>query len=189
MSRILILYGTTDGHTHKVATGLAAAFREVGCQADLFEAKGAGRHVAPEPYDGVIVAASIHLGGYQRPVKAWVRAHAADLNRKPSAFVSVCLGILEARPEATREVHAIMQRFLDRTGWRPSMQEPVAGALPYTRYGALKRWAMKRKVARISFDTDTSRDFEYTDWEALRRFAHWFAAQYGLAPLEVPAAS
>ena len=187
MSRVLILYGTTDGHTRKIAAGLRAAVREAGCEADVVDAADAGA-VTPTGYDGVIVAASIHIGGFQRRVKHWVWTHTAELNRMPTAFVAVCLGILEARPEATRAVYDIIERFFDQTGWRPTLQQAVAGALPYTRYGPIKRWLMKRKVATISSDTDTSRDYEYTDWEALRRFGHQFAALPGVQP-EVPAGS
>ena len=185
MPRVLILYGTTDGHTRKIAAGLAAAVREAGCDAEVVEA-AAARNVTPSLYDGVIVAASIHISNFQRPVKRWVRVNGAALNAMPSAFVAVCLGILEERPEAVRAVYAIMQRFLDAAGWRPKRIQAVAGALPYTRYGPIKRWLMKRKVATISSDIDTSRDYEYTDWEALRSFGHQFAALPGVRP-EVPA--
>jgi menaquinone-dependent protoporphyrinogen oxidase len=180
MSRVLVLYGTTDGHTRKIAAGLAAALREADCEAEVVEAGRAGPAVSPFRYDGVIVAASIQIGNFQRPVRRWVRSHAAELNARPTAFIAVCLGIVEQRPEATRAVYAIVQRFLDRVGWKPTLTKAVAGALPYTRYGPIKRWFMKRKVATISSDTDTSRDYEYTDWEALRRFGHQFASLPGV---------
>ena len=188
MSRVLILYGTTDGHTQKIAAGLAAAVREVGCEAEVIDAGTARSPVSPSHYDGVIVAASIHIGSFQRSVKRWVRAYAPELTAMPSAFIAVCLGILEEQPRATREVYAIMKRFLDQAGWRPTLVQPVAGALPYTRYGPIKRWLMKRKVATVSSDIDTGRDYEYTDWEGLRRFGHQFAALPGVRP-EVPAGS
>ena len=34
---------------------------------------------------------------------------------------------------------------------------------------------MRRIVARAHGDTDTSRDYEYTDWDDLRLFAQTFA--------------
>ena len=40
-----------------------------------------------------------------------------------------------------------------------------AGALRYTQYGLIKRHFMKRiSKDRVSADTDTSRDYEYTNW-------------------------
>jgi len=174
MSRILVLYGTTDGHTAKIAARLGETFREEGRDVTVAHAGSVVTDAWPERYDGVVVAASVHIGSYQRPVRRWVEAHAEQLSRMPSAFLSVCLGILEHRPEVDRELQDMFERFLRRTGWRPTVVKPVAGAVPYTRYGWFKKWMMRRMVAKVSGDTDTTRDYEYTDWEDLRTFAQDF---------------
>jgi menaquinone-dependent protoporphyrinogen oxidase len=175
MSRLLILYGTTNGHTRKIAIALGETLGEQGFPCDVIDAERIPRELDPAAYDGVVVAASIHAGGYQRAVKRWVRRHAGQLNLVPSAFVSVCLGILERRPEAQTEVRAIMNRFLQASGWQPTITKTVAGALLYTQYDWLTRCFMKRIVAKAGGDTDTTRDYEYTDWDDLRRFAQDFA--------------
>ena len=185
MSRVLILYGTTDGQTRKIALSLREALRDEGLSAFVSDAKLGAAAVVPEEYDGVVVAASIHAGGFQRPVARWARKYAAQLNRMPSAFVSVCLAILEKRPETRRELDAIVARFMGSTGWRPAAVKFVAGALPYTRYNWLKRWIMRRIVAKAGGDTDTTRDYEYTDWDDLRAFARTFARRLTEAPIAV----
>lgn len=185
MPRVLILYGTTDGQTRKIAAALREALRDQGFSAFVTDANLGAAAVVPEEYDGVIVAASIHAGGFQRPVVHWARQHAAKLNRMPSAFVSVCLAILEKRPETRRELDAIVARFMGATGWRPAAVKFVAGALPYTRYSWLKRWIMRRIVAKAGGDTDTTRDYEYTDWDDLRAFARSFARRLPRAPIAV----
>lgn len=175
MTHILILYGTTDGHTRKIAQVLAENLRAQFCSVDIMDAAGTLRRFNPESYDGVIVAASVHIGDYQRPVANWVRAHAQTLNLLPTAFLSVCLAVLEPGPKPRQEILRIMRRFLDRCGWRPTITKMVAGALLYTRYGWLKRLMMKRIVAKAGGDTDTTRDYEYTDWNDLRTFSREFA--------------
>ena len=177
MPRILILYGTTDGHTAKIATRLGERFRAESCEVTVAHAGRVSTDAWPERYDGIVVAASIHMGAYQRPVRRWVQSHADQLSRMPSAFLSVCLGVLERRPEAHQEVQDIILRFLRRTGWRPTVVKPVAGAVPYTRYGWLRKRMMRRMVARASGDTDTTRDYDYTDWDDLDAFAREFARQ------------
>jgi menaquinone-dependent protoporphyrinogen oxidase len=87
----------------------------------------------------------------------------------------VCLGVRDRDPEARREAEQIMRRFCERCGWQPDPMRAVAGALPYTRYNWLKRWIMKRTVAKAGGDTDTSRDYEYTDWDDLRAVTRDFA--------------
>jgi menaquinone-dependent protoporphyrinogen oxidase len=174
MARILVLYGTTDGQTARIAGSLAEAVHDAGVTADLVDAS----HANPDPdvYAGVIVAASVHAGGYQRSVDRWVRAHAAALATRPAAFVSVCLGVLQHDPKVDAELQRIRDRFFDATGWHPPTVHVVAGALPYTRYNWLKRWVMRRIVAKAGGDTDVSRDYEYTDWKDVRDFATCFAA-------------
>ena len=177
MNSILIVYGTTDGHTRKIAQVLAENFRAQRCSVDLVDAAGTLRRLSPEVYDGVVVAASVHIGSYQAAVKRWVRTHVGKLNQRPTAFLSVCLAVLEKRPQATREIERIVQRFLRDCGWQPTATRLVAGAVPYTRYNWFKKWLMKRLVGKAGGGTDTSRDYEYTDWNELRRFTQQFAEQ------------
>ena len=173
MSRILVLYGTTEGQTAKIARYLGDSLREQGVPADVADA----RTEWPDArgYDGVIVAASIHAGGYQRAVGRWVRAHADVLNDKQTAFVSVCLAVLQPEARVRQELSTIVDRFLMKTGWRPSTTKHVAGALAYSKYNWFTRRAMVRIVRKAGGDTDTSRDYEYTDWADVRAFAGAFA--------------
>ena len=57
------------------------------------------------------------------------------------------------------------------------MTRTVAGAVPYTKYNWLKKWVMKRVVAKAGGGTDSTRDYEYTDWDDLRAFAREFAGR------------
>lgn len=175
MPRVLILFGTTDGQTAKIARFVAEECRSQSLLADVVDV--AVESVEPSGYDAVVVAASIHVGGYQRAVVDWVHGHAAELRTMPNAFLSVCLGILQKDPKVRRDLDAIRQRFVARTGWEPARFVPVAGALRYTRYGWMTRLIMRRIAARAGESTDTSRDHEYTDWAGLRTFAWEFAAE------------
>jgi menaquinone-dependent protoporphyrinogen oxidase len=173
MSRILVLYGTSEGQTAKVVRALAARLYADGIDAEIVCAGGADPQ--PADYDGVIVAGSVHAGGYQKTVARWLRAHAGELAVKPTAFISVCLSILSKQEKARDEARAVPRRFVDGLGWRPTMIKVVAGALPYTKYNVFTRWIMKRIVSAAGGDTDTSRDYEYTDMRDLRDFADRFA--------------
>jgi menaquinone-dependent protoporphyrinogen oxidase len=179
MPQVLILFGTTDGQTAKIVARLARALEGLGDEVDVVNAALGGKAVSPAPYAGVIVAASVHAGGYQRAVGRWVRRHAAELPGRPSALLSVCLGVLQGEPAVQRDLATIIERFLSRTGWRPSQVETVAGALRYTRYGFLKRYLMRRIARKAGGGTDTTRDYEYTDWEALKSFAGAFHRSLG----------
>jgi menaquinone-dependent protoporphyrinogen oxidase len=172
MLRILVVYGSTHGHTCKVADAIAETLGAAGILADVREA---GRAAPPaEGYAAVVVAASVHGGKYQKPVMRWVRAHAFALNRMPTAFVSVCLGVLQHDDAVRTELEAIVGRYLEAAGWRGPVVKQVAGALPYTKYNWFLRRMMKRIAAQAGGDTDTSRDYEYTDWNDLAAFTKQF---------------
>jgi menaquinone-dependent protoporphyrinogen oxidase len=163
-----------------VASAIGDRLKSHGLQVDVVDASSVD--VAPDPYDGVIVAASVHIGSYQKPVRRWVRAHAAALHGRPNAFVSCCLGVLQHDPKVDADLARIVDRFATETGWRPNVVRTLPGALLYRQYGIVTRWVMKRIAAKAGGDTDTSRDYEYTDWQQVDAFADEFAQR--LPPAE-----
>ena len=148
--------------------------RTRGAEVDVIEAADASSSIWPHDYSGVVVAASVHAGGYQASVRSWVRTHAPILQERPTAFVSVRLGVLQQQPRVRRDLDAIIDRFVKETGWVPTTTKIVAGALLYTRYSWIKRLVMKRIARKAGGDTDTTRDHVYTDWNDLRAFAEEF---------------
>ena len=181
MKRVLVLYGTSEGHTATIAKAIADELWRVGVTADIVRAGTSDPR--PAEYNGIIVAASVHAGAYQKEVRNWVRAHAPEFNGRRTAFVSVCLAILQHDPKVLTEVDAIVRRFLDESGWRPSEIKLLAGALLYTKYNWFMRWMMKRITAKAGGDTDTSRDYDYTDWNDVRAFAGEFGRRLAAVSL------
>ena len=171
MATIAIAYATRHGHTTKVAEYLAAALRREGIDVQLVDTDEPPRDPHLERVAAVIVAAPIHAGGYPRSTVRWVRAHARELTRVPSAFCSIGLAVASRTTDGRGKTQPIVDAFQRETGWRPGRTELVAGALAYSKYNVIVRFVMRRIAAANGGDTDTSRDYEYTDWEALRRFA------------------
>lgn len=187
MTRILVIYGTTNGQTERVAEEIGRALRLTGVDASVFQASSAAP--GPEDYAGVIVAASLRAGRYQRTVRRWIKRHSEALRDKPGAFVSVCMMARDRRDATQQQLRGIMRAFVESCGWTPGIFKPVAGALAYTRYDWLTRWMIKRMAAKMGDDTDTSRDHDYTDWADVRAFAREFLASIRAgSPSGVPVA-
>jgi menaquinone-dependent protoporphyrinogen oxidase len=55
--------------------------------------------------------------------------------------------------------------------------EHVAGAFRYTEYDFFKRWAMKLIAREHGQPTDTSKDYELTDWSRLDAFCQRFITE------------
>lgn len=155
---------------------------------------------SPERHAAALLAASVHRGFHEPEMIAFVKRHRDELESVPCAFVSVSLSEAtvedeardpEVRREAGDDVREMLKAFFESTGWHPGWAKPVAGALPYSRYGVFKRFLMKQIAGRAGGPTDTSRDYEFTDWVALDRFIDEFAAalKAEAAPATVAATS
>jgi menaquinone-dependent protoporphyrinogen oxidase len=186
MKPVAILYATREGHTRRIAEHIAGALRARGLPADVLDVVALSGLFSPERHAAVLLAASVHGGHHEPEMIAFVKRHRDELESVPSAFVSVSLSEAtvedEARDPGVRraagdEVRAMIKAFFESTGWHPGWAKPVAGALLYSHYGAFKRFVMKRVVGRAGGPTDTSRDYEFTDWVELDRFVDEFAAE------------
>jgi len=75
----------------------------------------------------------------------------------------------ERRAQSAADVQRMVHGFLDQTGWHPQHIRATAGALMYSKYNFLIRFVMRRIAQKDGAPTDASRDYEFTDWEALDR--------------------
>ncbi len=177
MPRILLLYATVEGQTARIAERIAHTLRKQGHSVDMLPADTA--QADPAAYDGVMVGASIHYGHHPAYLRTLIRRHANALAARPCAFFSVSLsaGGPRPKPEAAQRY---MDKFLRQTGWQPQLTASLAGAVKYSVYGPIKRRVMIVFVGLGGGETDTSRDYEYTDWDAVERFADAYAQ--GLKP-------
>jgi len=180
-----IFYATREGHTRKIAERIAADLRTRGALVDLFDVRDCA-----EPdwarYATACLAASVHVGHHEREMVAFAARHRDALTRLDAAFVSVTLSEAGAedprrsaaeRQAAAADAQRMIDVFVGETGWRPEHALPVAGALVYSKYNFLVRFLMKRIARKAGAPTDTSRDYEFTDWPALDRFVDEFAAR------------
>jgi menaquinone-dependent protoporphyrinogen oxidase len=115
------------------------------------------------------------MGEHQDAIGAFAREHRDGLAARPSAFFQVCLSSASDDAERRAEATGYLDAFAEKTAWQPDTVASFAGALRFSEYGFLKRLMMKKIAAEATGDTDTSRDYEYTDWEAVDRFAVEFA--------------
>ena len=172
MSRILILTASMEGQTRKIGEFLANALREDGHDIDVIALED---HPPIVGYDAVLVGASVHVGHYPRPLVEFLDANTDLLEDVPNGFFSVGLGALQTDEESARETAETIDAFLDELGWRPDAVTAFAGALRYTAYGPLKTLLMTRIARQEGLQTDTSQDWEYTDWIEVDAFARRFA--------------
>lgn len=170
MAVIYIPYGTTEGQAAKIAEFISEVVHAHGHKAQTADIRQAGNFI-PDWFDAVIVGGSIHNGRHEEYVVEFVQKNKAVLESVPSAFFSVSL----SAHGDSESAEGYVTKFEKETGWRPAQVGLFSGALPYSQYGFIKRLMMKKIASgKASLDTDTSRDYVYTEWDGVKRFAEDF---------------
>jgi len=181
MAEVLILFATREGQTEKIARRMAGVLEAKGHTVQLRDVDRSARELDLKRYGVVFVGSPVRVGAYLKSVIRFVQAQRAALERIPSAFFSVSLAVAvrkgERKTDGRAETLRVVEKFKRATGWSPRRIELIAGALPYSKYNFLIRFVMRRIAAAAGGDTDTSRDYEYTDWSAVDRFASEFVDQ------------
>jgi menaquinone-dependent protoporphyrinogen oxidase len=163
--KVLIAYATTEGQTRKIAEKIAIQVRELGHVAELVDVDSNRHNINVDDFNAVIVAASVHQHDHQDAIEVFVAACRPDLNARPTMFLSVSLSA--AFDERRREAQECIARFLEQTGWTPSVSLPVAGALRNEGYDYFQQQILEHVVLKNQMVDHPERDHEFTDWKAL----------------------
>jgi menaquinone-dependent protoporphyrinogen oxidase len=174
MAKILILYATCDGKTRQVAERLAVVLTRAGHKPTVLDVESRPPADAVTSADGVIVGASIRYGHHQKSITEYVKAHRDELSARPNGFYSVCMsaGGPGARPQTAA---SYIDDFRTRTGWEPHRSTSFAGACLFTKYNPFIRFMMRLIMGMAGGETDTTRDWDYTDFDAVDRWGVEFA--------------
>lgn len=172
--KILVLYGTTEGQTRKIADFVTTRLKNRGDVVALIDAMDAPWDLQPQDYDAAILAGSLHVGVYQKPLIHFARKHADALNKMPTAFLSVSLSAAGKDPDDLKGMAACADLFVKETGWKPGEIDHVAGAFRFTEYDFFKRWVMKIIAWERGMKTKGVIELELTDWDTLGKLVDTF---------------
>lgn len=174
--KVLVVYGTTEGHTRKIVERLTARMRSHDAEVEVHDSTALPQSLDIAPSDAVVLAGSVHHGRHQAALIHFIKANSDALNKKPTALVSVSFSAMEDDPS---DAQGYVDLLVEETGWQPSETFLIAGALLYTEYDFMKRWMIKLIMAQHGQPSDTTRDYEFTDWPAADAFADAFIEKIG----------
>lgn len=170
--KFLLVFGTGEGQTRKIAEFCAKHLSDAGHAVDLRDSNRRMPDLRIEDHDAVILAGSVHQKVHQESLTNFVVAHRSQLKTLPSLLISVSLSIAFENGEA--EARRYVQTFNDDTGFEPSEVCLVAGALKHDQYD----YYMSQVVEYVVLDNRgaITGDREFTDWNALGAALDRFAA-------------
>ena len=187
MARILVVDGTTEGYTRKVAEKIGDWIQAAAHGAVVLDSATALPGMFEEgEYDGAILCGSVHQGKHSSSLRHLVQQNRDDLERIPTVFISVSLSAAVADAKFQGEAASYVDDFVQETGWHPGSVKLVPGALLYTQYDFMKRMMMRLIASSRGGDTDASHDWEYTDWDDLRSFIEDYLRQLDSRTPAVP---
>ena len=174
MAKILILYSTTDGHTVEICKRLASVMTRAGSTAEMADLKD-GPSLGDFEFDKIVIGASIRYGKHQQAVYEFIRDNRQTLERYPNALFSV--NVVARKPEKNMpETNPYLQKFLKQIDWVPQNLGVFAGKIDYPALGVFDRTMIRFILWMTKGPTDTTRTYEFTDWDKVEEFGRMVAA-------------
>ena len=170
--RLLVLFATWHGKARAIAEHITSIALANGIAAEAHETAEIWRDGIDPSYQAVIVVSSVHFGKHPQAMQRLVRSTVTQLGALQTAFVSISGA--SASLDGREEAEGYIRRFLRATGWDPDFSYACAGATQFTKYGPFLRMMMKFTSRIAGRGTDTTHDYDYTNWSALDAFTHLF---------------
>lgn len=173
MANILIIYSTTDGHTRSICERLKQVVEAQGHSVEVAW-MSENQDIELQPFDKVIIGASIRYGKHQPQVLDFIGKNQAFLEGRPSAFFSV--NVVARKPEKNQpETNPYLQKFLKQIAWQPQTLAVFAGKIDYPRYGFVDKQMIRFIMWMTKGPTDPTATIEFTDWEKVEQFGRIIA--------------
>ncbi|MDD5320538.1 MAG: menaquinone-dependent protoporphyrinogen IX dehydrogenase [Methylococcales bacterium] len=168
MSKILILYASTDGHTRKICDRLQQVIEQQGHQVTLVSVNDESR-IDLQTFDKIVIGASIRYGKHSPKITDFINRNKLLLDSKPSAFFSV--NIVARKPEKNQpDTNPYLRKFLKQIAWRPRELAAFAGKLEYPKYSFFDRLMIRLIMFITGGPTDPNAVIEFTDWQQVESF-------------------
>ena len=165
MKKILLTYSTVDGHTKTICEKILS-YSETS-QVDILPIDSS---INIKDYDTVVIGASIRYGKYREEIFEFIKENEELLNSKDNAFFSVNV-VARKENKNKPETNPYLIKFLNKISWQPKILDVFAGKIEYPKYKFLDKYAIKFIMWITKGPTDTSKVYEFTDWNRVKSFA------------------
>jgi len=174
MANILIVFSTTDGHTHTICKRLQQHIEQNDHQVTTLPVSEA-ESIDLNDFDKIVIGASIRYGKHSPQIVDFIRKSQTILDSKPNAFFSV--NVVARKPEKNRpETNPYLQKLLKRIHWKPKELAVFAGKIDYPRYNFFDRFMIRLIMFITRGPTNPKATIEFTDWQQVELFARRISA-------------
>ena len=168
MSKFLIIYSTTDGHTKTICERIKK-FISNDNLVELLSLEDA-KKVNLSNFEKIIIGASIRYGKHSKELYKFINLNKNILDKKKCAFFSVNV-VARKLEKNTAETNPYINKFLKISKWKPNKIGVFAGKVDYPNYNFFDKYIIKLIMFITKGPTDTSRSYEFTDWSKVDDFS------------------
>ncbi|AXI46634.1 protoporphyrinogen oxidase [Sulfitobacter sp. SK012] len=162
---IVVLFETGEGQTRKIAEFITSRIRAAGHDVTTVDTSDRMVDLSLESAGKVILAAPVHERRHPKAFEVAVGAAKHELAKLSTLMVSVSLKA--AFPESMDEAQDYLTEMEMRTGFEPTQEALVAGAVRTGSYDYYQSQIV-RHVALEGHDVELIDGVrEFTDWDAL----------------------
>ena len=168
MSRILIIYSTTDGHTRKISQRLQQVIEQQNHQIKIVSINDEA-DVDLTLFDKIVVGASIRYGKHSPHIYQFIKRNQLILESMPNAFFSVNVVARKAE-KCQADTNPYLKKFLKQIAWKPKQLAVFAGKIDYPKYSFWDRSIIRLIMWITKGPTDPKTVKEFTNWQQVEAF-------------------
>ena len=162
--RNIFIYSTSNGQSLKICNALNQNKESLIIDIDKIKT------VKLNEFDQIIIGASVKYGDHNKKIYDFIKNNKILLETKKTGFFSVNATARKSEKNKP-ETNPYVIKFLKKTNWTPDNIGVFAGKIDFPNYNFLEKYIIKVIMWITNGPTDTSKTFEFTDWEDVKKFS------------------
>ncbi len=160
----IYIYSSSNGQSLKICEALNEEKESLILNIDRLNS------VNLDNFDQIIIGASVKYGDHNKKIYNFVKNNKILLKTKKTVFFSVNATARKSEKN-TPNTNPYIIKFLKKTNWKPDHIGVFAGKIDFPNYNFLEKYLIKFIMLITNGPTDTTKTYEFTDWDAVKKFS------------------
>ena len=160
----IFIYSSSNGQSLKICEALNKNKESLIIDMDMLKT------TKLDNFDQIVIGASVKYGDHNKKVYEFVKKNRVLLEKKKTVFFSVNATARKSEKN-TPKTNPYIIKFLKKTNWTPDHIGVFAGIIDFPNYNFIEKYIIKLIMWITNGPTDTSKTFEFTNWENVKKFS------------------
>ena len=160
----IFIYSSSNGQSLKICKALNKNKESLIIDIDMLKTANL------DNFDQIVIGASVKYGDHNKKVYEFVKKNRVLLEKKKTVFFSVNATARKSEKN-TPKTNPYIIKFLKKTNWTPDHIGVFAGTIDFPNYNFIEKYIIKLIMWITNGPTDTSKTFEFTNWEDVKKFS------------------